>query len=95
MSRTRRGANSKSTAFFARREDVSFKEHLEESQAEEAAEEEVTSDEAEEPVEVSDAQKAALEKFTKAQLKERAASLGLAVGGTKAELILRLTSEVS
>ena len=87
MSATRRGANSKTTAYLRRREDAAR------GQAEEIAEEAKAANTQAPPkaaVEVSDAEKAALSKFTVAQLKERLEALGADTKGKKAELITRL-----
>lgn len=90
MTKTLRGANSRVTSFFARRESAKIEEHFAPSEAEATQEEEIAASEEEGTVEVSDAQKAALNEFTVAQLKERLASLGKPTSGKKADLIARL-----
>jgi hypothetical protein len=87
MTATRRGANSKLSARLRAREDAQRLKTPEASEEEEAANPEA---ETEVVVEVTDAEKAALNEFTVAQLKERLESLELPTTGRKAELIDRL-----
>jgi len=87
MTATRRGANSKLSAKLRAREDAQRSPAQEAPTEEEASYPETTPEVA---VEVSDAEKAALNDFTVAQLKERLNALDLPTSGRKAELIERL-----
>lgn len=91
MPRTLRGANSRQTAFFRRREDGKKG-----SPAQGTQEDPQTQDpQAEEEAPVSNVAPTSLEGLMKPELKEKAASLGLSVGGTKVELIARITEATS
>ena len=90
MSSTLRGANNPLSAKLRRREDAARREAQEIPTEEETQNPEA---EQESPVEVSDAEKAALEKLTVVQLKERLKSVGASTAGKKADLITRLLEE--
>lgn len=91
MPRTLRGVNSRTLAALRRREDGKARRATQGAQEDQEAQDSQAVKEAA----VTDAQAASLAALTVPKLKERAASLGLKVGGTKVELIARISEVTS
>ncbi len=91
MSRTLRGANSPVSAALRRREDGKARSATQGAQEDQEAPDTKAVEEA---AEIANLEAAALGRLTVPRLKQRAASLGLRVGGTKVELIARISEAI-
>jgi SAP domain len=89
MSATRRGANNPISARLRRREDAPRSEAKGTQEDQEAED-----TQAPEAAALADLEASSLKKLKKPELVEKAASLGLSVGGTKVELIARISEAV-